>query len=371
MINSQELNEAYFINLKSTDLRNQVNTILDIIDKTGSLAEYKEILVKDFSNILTALKIISIVTGSNKETAELAVELLNSGKDLSKINIDDYREEFYARPLDVAITKRKSEIEDLMSEYNSIIDSLLDQSIITSFEEEFNKLPETYKLNVDLLLISDKGFGYRNLDNEKSAFIGHINATGSEHTIAFNKKAGTKTFKFKRNTNNSYRFLKTMRSLDEVNRLYKSIQSDINLIKKIENPKLDYIVSLLFSKGNSSSGDSAKLKEICNTVFNGKATNVGKNSNYGGGQQWRTGVASELNNPIDPNLTLKVKDKSISVWQGKYLLVNEYIVEKYKQLADIGLSDYEEQGYMIYKGQLSTTELVNKLTSMGFNAVAE
>ena len=366
MINSQELNEAYFTNLKSTDLRNQVNTILDLIDKgflTKDIAEY-------FTNILIALKITSNVTKDSNEIVELALELLNSGKDVSKINIDDYKEEFYARPLDVAITKRKSEIEDLMSEYNSIIDSLLDQSIITSFEKEFNKLPETYNLNVDLLLISDKGFGYRNLHNEKCAFIGHINATGSEHTIAFNEKAGTRTFKFKRNTTNSYRFLKTMRSLDEVNRLYKSLKSDINLIKKIETTKLDYIVSLSFSKGNSNSGDSAKLKEICNTVFNGKATNVGKNSNYCG-QQWRTGVASELNNPIDPNLTLKVKDKSISVWRGKYLVVDEYIVEKYKQLADIGLSDYEEQGYMTYKGQLNTTELVNKLTSMGFNAVLE
>lgn len=106
MTNTPELNKEYFNNLKSTDLRNQVNTILDIIDKTGSLAEYKEILVKDFSNILAALKIISTVASDNNETIGLALELLNSGKDLSKINRDEYREEFYARHLDVAITKK-------------------------------------------------------------------------------------------------------------------------------------------------------------------------------------------------------------------------------------------------------------------------
>jgi hypothetical protein len=48
-------------------------------------------------------------------------------------------------------------------------------------------------------------------------------------------------------------------------------------------------------------------------------------------------------------------------------MIDEGIVESFQELEDIGLAD-EMEGYMTYDGELSVSELVDKLISMGYNA---
>lgn len=48
-------------------------------------------------------------------------------------------------------------------------------------------------------------------------------------------------------------------------------------------------------------------------------------------------------------------------------MVDDHICEQFEELEMIDLMD-EAEGYMSYEGELSANKLVEKLTSMGFNA---
>lgn len=184
---------------------------------------------------------------------------------------------------DNILRNKKSEIESLMNEYDAIIDSYIDKSIIKSLKDEFNKLPETYQLNVDIHLSGDEGQGYLQYGEPTDIIsIAHVNGTGSEHTISYNKKAGKRTFKLK-HINKTRRWWSTIQSktdINDIDRYLNIVTEDVNTIKGIVNPKTEYIVYLTYSKGNSGVNDLPKLKEICGRVFAGKATHLGDMSDY-------------------------------------------------------------------------------------------
>jgi len=293
------------------------------------------------------------------------------------------------------ISEKKSEIESLMNEYDSIIDSYIDKSIIKSLKDEFNKLPETYRLNIDIELRGDKGKGHYIFGQFVDvARIGYAVGTGSDHTISYNKTAGKRTFKSS-NKNRIRKWLSNIQSSTDIKELdwYLSIiTDDVNIIKGIVNPKTDYIVYLTYSKGNSGVNDFSKLKEICGRVFAGKAKHVGKNSIYNQKmtQHYRTGntVDVAITPTINSTMILKVKDFSkstvdleileyqengveigVTAWTGN-IMVDRHIAEEYNQLKSIGLMD-EVEGYMSYHGNLSPQDLVTKLISMGFNSILD
>lgn len=48
-------------------------------------------------------------------------------------------------------------------------------------------------------------------------------------------------------------------------------------------------------------------------------------------------------------------------------MVDEHISSQYPELEKLGLLD-EVEGFMIYEGELNTTELISELKKLGFNA---
>jgi len=289
--------------------------------------------------------------------------------------------------------RKKSEIEALMNEYDSIIDSFIDKSIIKSLEDEFNKLPETYRMNINIELRGDEGRGYHQYGEPTDVIsIANAQGTGSDHTVSYNKTAGKRTFTLthRNTTRMRWSIIQSVSDVNDLNTYLTNITEDVNVIKGIVNPKTDYIVSLTYSDGNSGVNDIAKLKEICGRVFTGKATHVGRNSDYNQDmtQHYRTGNSIPTTTPfiINPNMILKVRDFTtsnidwemdeyqengveigVTAWTGN-IMIDEHIVEKYSQLETIDLMD-EVEGYMSYHGSLTSQGLVTKLISMGFNAI--
>ena len=289
--------------------------------------------------------------------------------------------------------KKKSEIESLMNEYDAIIDSFIDKSIIKSLENEFNKLPETYRLSVDIQLRGDEGQGYLQYGEPTDVIsIADVQGTGADHTVSYNKTAGKRTFilTHRNKTRLWWPTIQSKTDINDLDRYLNLVTEDVNVIKGIVNPKTDYIVSLTYSNGNSGVNDLAKLKEICGRVFAGKATHVGRKSDYNQEmtQHYRTGNTIQSTRPliINPNMLLKVKDFTtstidweideyqengveigVTAWIGN-IMIDEHITEKYNQLQSIGLMD-EVEGYMSYHGNLNAQDLVTKLISMGFNAI--
>jgi hypothetical protein len=295
---------------------------------------------------------------------------------------------------------KELQIESLMNEYDSIIESFIDKSIIKDLEDEFNKLPENYQIYINIDVIGDYGKGYIQFGEPVDVVsIAYANGIGSEHNISYNTKSGKRTFELNllNNTKRIYTLCTegSNVSTKDLDRYLNNITDDIKAIKGIVNPKTDYIVSLSYSNGNSENIDLPKLKEICSRVFLDKAIHIGKKSEYDQKkvQHYRTldettfvDSKSNKSKVINPNMILNVKDFSTSTidWEmNEYVengvrigvtawdnnrMIDESIVEKYSQLESIQLMD-EVEGYMSYHGDLTAKKLVDKLLSIGFNTI--